>query len=286
MKLIRYPTAAAFLDAAEPALMQEEAKNNLILGIPQQVAAGREYGAEPPYFLSVHDTHQLVAAAIRTPPYNLILHCHENHLEALDRIAEYLIDEGEKLPGAHGTVEATDAFAEAWTKRTGTTARVFMSQRVYCLRQVTPPANVPGRMRWAEESDVPTLARWFLGFFHEAVPEDPPNDPEESARRFLARGRLAVWDTDGIVSMAGSSRGSKNGATVSAVYTPPEHRGRGYASACVAALSQSMLDAGSSFCTLYTDLSNPTSNKIYQDVGYRPVADFAMIAFESEEDAQ
>jgi len=285
MKLIRYPTAEAFLDAAEPTLMQEEAKNNLILGIPQQVATGRKYGAEPVYFLSVHDAHQLVAAAIRTPPYNLILHCEEDRLEALDRIAVHLIDEGEELPGAHGTVEAVDAFAEAWTKRTGTTARVFMSQRVYCLREVTPPSDVPGKMRWAQETDVATLAQWFLGFFHEAVPEDPPTDPEESARRFLARGRLAVWETDDIVSMAGSSRGSKNGATVSAVYTPPGHRGCGYASACVAALSQSMLDEGSSFCTLYTDLSNPTSNKIYQNVGYRPVADFAMIAFETGKEA-
>ena len=78
--------------------------------------------------------------------------------------------------------------------------------------------------------------------------------------------------------MAGSSRGTPNGATISAVYTPPEHRGNGYASACVAALSQWLLDDGKHFCTLYTDLSNPTSNKIYQNVGYHRIADCAMIA--------
>jgi len=282
MKLIRYATASGFLKAAEPTLIVDEAKNNLILGIAEQVATGRDYGAEPPYFLSVHERDRIIAAAIRTPPYNLILYCDEDRRDALDRIADHLVDEEERLPGAHGTIEVVEAFADAWKERTGQVARAVMSQRVYCLTEVTPPTSVPGRMRWAEERDVPTLATWFLGFTQEAVPEDPPADPEANVRRFMSRGSLGVWETDDIVSMAGSSRGSKNGSTVSAVYTPPENRGNGYASACVAALSQAMLDAGSAFCTLYTDLSNPTSNKIYQNVGYRPVADFAMIAFEED----
>jgi hypothetical protein len=80
--------------------------------------------------------------------------------------------------------------------------------------------------------------------------------------------------------MAGSSRGPTNGATVSVVYTPARNRRHGYASACVAALSQSLLDDGYRFCTLYTDLSNPTSNKIYQNVGYRPIEDCTMITFD------
>ena len=282
MKLIRYASASDFLDATEPTLMAEEAKNNLILGIAQQVATGRDYGAEPPYFLSVYEKDRIVAAAIRTPPYNVILYCDEDCRDALERIADHLVDEEEQLPGAHGTVDVVGAFAEAWTARTDRAARVVMSQRVYCLTEVTPPTSVPGRMRWAEERDVPTLATWLLGFTQEAVPEDPPVDPEADVRRFMSRGSLGVWEIDDIVSMAGSSRGSKNGSTVSAVYTPPGNRGNGYASACVAALSQAMLDAGSAFCTLYTDLSNPTSNKIYQNVGYRPVADFAMITFEED----
>jgi len=279
MKLIRYPTAEAFLTAVEPTLMADEAKNNLILGIAGQVAVGRSYGEGQPYFLSVHDEDRVVAAAIRTPPYNVILYCDPDRRDALERIADHLLDEGEQLPGAHGTVDVVGAFAETWTARTGRAARVSMSQRVYCLTEVTAPVDVPGRMRWAEEQDVPTLAKWFLGFIQEAVPEDPPADPEANVRRFMSRGALGVWETDHIVSMAGSSRGSKNGSTVSAVYTPRENRGKGYASACVAALSQAMLDAGSAFCTLYTDLSNPTSNKIYQNVGYQPVADFAMYEF-------
>jgi predicted GNAT family acetyltransferase len=79
--------------------------------------------------------------------------------------------------------------------------------------------------------------------------------------------------------MAAVSRPTPNGISVSLVYTPPEKRGNGYASACVAALSQRQLDAGKRFCTLFTDLSNSTSNALYQRVGYRPLAEFVEIRF-------
>jgi len=281
MNLTTYPNASEFLAVAEAPLMRDEVKNSLILGISQKVSQGRRYGEDPPYFLTVHHQDALIAAAIRTPPYNLILHCEEDCLEALELIAAHLIDRGENLPGAHGTVNVVSSFSELWAIRTDVETHVEMAQRVYCLTEVTAPSDVPGAMRWAEEDDVEILAKWFAAFSEEAVPSDPPPDPEKNVRRFMSAGSLGVWEKDGIVSMAGNSRGSKNGAAVSVVYTPPEHRGNGYASACVAALSQVLLDRGSAFCTLYADLANPTSNKIYQRVGFRPVGDFAMYTFTS-----
>jgi len=86
-------------------------------------------------------------------------------------------------------------------------------------------------------------------------------------------GGLRVWEDNTPVSMAGASGPTPNGIRVGAVYTPPERRRRGYASGLVAALSQEQLDAGKRFCFLYTDLANPTSNKIYQDIGYEAVSD-------------
>ena len=283
MNLRIHPNARAFLAAAEDTLLREEVKNSLILGISEQVSRGRQYGDDPPYFLTVHDQDALIAAAIRTPPYNLILYCEEDRLEALDLVAAHLMDAGETLPGGHGTVKVVSAFSEVWARRAGVEAHVKMEQRVYCLTEVAAPKDVPGAMRWAEEGDVRTLADWFMAFCQEAVPSDPPPDPEKSVRRLMSTGSLGVWENDGIVSMAASSRGSRNGATVSAVYTPPEHRRNGYASACVAALSQVLLDRGNAFCTLYADLANPTSNKIYQRVGFRPAGDFAMVTFASRE---
>ncbi len=283
MNLTTYPNASEFLTVAEAPLMCEEAKNSLILGISRKVSRGRQYGEDPPYFLAVHDQGALIAAAIRTPPYNLILYCEEDRLDALKLIAAHLMDAGENLPGAHGTVNVVSAFSELWASRTGVETHVEMAQRVYCLTEVTAPASVPGAMRWAEEGDVETLAKWFTAFSEEAVPSDPPDDAEKNVRRFMSSGTLGVWEKDGMVSMAGSSRGSRNGAAVSVVYTPPEHRGNGYASACVAALSQVLLDRGSAFCTLYADLSNPASNKIYQHVGFCPVAECAMYTFAAPE---
>ena len=279
MNLTTHETAAGFLDAALDCLLREEAKNNLILGISLRVRDGHSYGAEAPLFLTVHDGETLAAAAVRTPPYNLILHGEPDRLEAVDAIVGYLLETGHTLPGVNGALDVASAFCRAWTRRTGQTFRLQMSQRIYALTHVRPLVDVSGHVRWACEDDVPTLARWFLGFSREAVPSDPPSDPEANVRRFMTSGRLAVWDIGEAVSMAGSSRGTPNGGTISAVYTPPEHRRRGYASACVAALSQALLDAGHRFCALYTDLANPTSNKIYQDVGYNPIADWGAYAF-------
>jgi uncharacterized protein len=284
MNVTNYTTADEFLAVALEPLLREEAKNNLILGISMRIRDGGSYGDDPPLFVTVGDGDSIVATAIQTPPHNLIVHCEPERLGALDAIVTHLIDCGHALPGVNGTVEMAEAFAQRWLPRTGQAVIGRMPQRVYALHHVDVPENVSGRVRWAQEEDVETLAQWFLAFHEEAVPGDPPVDPEKNVRRFMTVGKLAVWDDGGAVSMAGSSRGTRNGATVSAVYTPPEHRRHGYASACVAGLSQSMLDDGYQFCTLYTDLSNPTSNKIYQQVGYRPVADCTMIMFDDEDE--
>jgi predicted GNAT family acetyltransferase len=79
--------------------------------------------------------------------------------------------------------------------------------------------------------------------------------------------------------MAGYAGPTPHGIRIGPVYTPPGQRGRGYASACVARLSQDMLDAGRTYCFLYTDLTNPTSNHIYQQIGYEPVCDVAEYRF-------
>ena len=279
MKLTVHSDAGGFLDAAEKPLLADEARNNLILGIADRVRCGRSYGDESPYFLTVEEDGALVAAAIRTPPFPLIVSCVEDRLDALELLVDHLRAADPDLPGVNGEARAAAAFANRWTERSSGLAEVGMRMRVYALHEVDPPIGVPGRMRLARAEDVDLIAEWTLGFHEEAVPGDPPSDPRENVCRFMESGTMAVWDYGGPVSMAGSSRGSKNGTTVSAVYTPPMHRRNGYASACVAALCQRLLDEGKAFCTLYADLANPTSNKIYQRIGFRPVADAAVYHF-------
>lgn len=280
MKLKVYPNAAEFLAVAEASLMRDEAKNNLILGIARRVKDGTSYGEEPPYFLTVEADREVVAAAIRTPPFPLILHCAEERLEAVEVLVEHLSAADQCLPGVNGAVRSSSRFAEFWGRRLRVRTEIEVKMRIYVVREVLPPVGVPGRMRLANTADVDFLAEWVCAFHAEAVPNAPATDPRAAVLRLLESGMLVVWDDNRPVSMAGSSRSSSNGASVSVVYTPPERRGKGYASACVAALSQLLLDRGYAFCTLYTDLSNPTSNKIYQRIGYRPVADWVTYRFE------
>ena len=115
-----------------------------------------------------------------------------------------------------------------------------------------------------------------------------PADPAEVAGmtdRWLAgRGRaLYLWEDGEVASLAGIGSPTPHGVRVGPVYTPPDRRGRGYASALVAGISQAALDAGRTFCFLFTDLANPTSNHIYETIGYRPVRDVDMWRFERPE---
>lgn len=118
--------------------------------------------------------------------------------------------------------------------------------------------------------DLPVATRFFVEFLHEAMPNDAHADAVERITSSIESGRLYLWvveeaeDTgDKVVSMEGASRGLPTGRTIGPVYTPVEQRGKGYA-----------------YCTLFTDLNNPTSNHIYQQIGYKPVCDYAMYSFD------
>ncbi|MDE2868745.1 MAG: GNAT family N-acetyltransferase [Chloroflexota bacterium] len=122
-------------------------------------------------------------------------------------------------------------------------------------------------------SDMEPLAQWADALNTELRSEDPPPG-EQSVRRRIGLGRMYVWDNGGPVSMAACDGPTPRGIRINFVYTPPEHRARGYASACVADLSQLLLDEGRRFCALFTDLANPVSNRLYARLGYRPICDF------------
>jgi len=279
MRLIEHESVDSFLASVEGRLMAEEERNSLILSIAGRLKTGATYGEESPLLHTVEEEKGLLAAALRTPPHNLVIHCEEGRPDALEAVVERVLELDPDLPGVIGIAETAGRFARIWAERTGEAAVKAMSERLYSLRRVIPPVGVPGRMREAGKDDFDLLIEWFGAFHAEATPDQPLIDPERIVERFMAFGRVAIWDDEGPVSMAGSSRGTSNGATISAVYTPPEQRGNGYASASVAALSKDLLEEGKSFCTLFTDLSNPTSNKIYQRIGYRPVVDYAVYSF-------
>lgn len=171
-------------------------------------------------------------------------------------------------PKVQGPPEVTIAFVQTWEEHTGRKARLEMHECIYQLTHVQAPA-VPGHLRKTSPGDHPLLAEWAIAFTAEAL--NDPLSPEDAAK-VAARDAMFVWEVDGQpVSLAASAGKTPHGIRVNFVYTPPEHRGKGYASANVAALSQQLLNEGNQFCFLFTDLSNPTSNRIYQQIGYQKV---------------
>ena len=273
------PDVDAFLKHAAPTLEAHEDTASLVLGICHNLTTGRTYGDRPPLFASVSDGGEARVFAVRTPPHNLVLFAKEGHPVALEALAERLHAKGHRLPGCHGTSAVAEAFARAWCRVAGCVSVVAMRQKVFRLDTVTPPRPAPGHLRPAEEADIEWLVEWATAFHREAVPGDPDRDQRRVVDWMLAQRNLWVWEDDRPVSLCAAMRPTAHGIAIGLVYTPPEDRGSGYASNCVAAVSQRLLDQGYAFCTLFTDLSNPTSNKIYQAIGYRPLAEFRRIDF-------
>lgn len=273
--------ADAFLSLAGEFLLGREAEHCLILGLAGNLQLGIMALEEAPLLVVVVAGvagDRVAAAALRTPPYNLVLSMVEE-LDAIDALAAALA--GEPLPGVSGPSEPAARFAERWTARTGRRARRSMAERIFRLTTVREPRPAPGRMRLADRADRALLIAWIEAFTREALGKS--EDAEAGVDRMLEGGggrSLWLWeDGDVRVSLCGVGGATPNGIRIGPVYTPPEHRGRGYASNLVAGVSQTQLDAGRGFVTLFTDLANPTSNHVYREIGYEPVADFEVLAF-------
>jgi len=281
VRAVAFESAAGFLSQAEPILRGDEARTSLMYGIVRRLAEGGRYGDEPPVLVCVLAGEEIVALATRTPPYHLIIHAVDLGRDAIPTLVEFLRRRDPDLPGVHAEKEIARQFAEAWTEGHGRNHHVSMEQRLYRLDEVAAVPASPGEFRLAAPADRDLLAAWVCSFITEATPGDSHPDPLAFVDRHIEAGTLGVWDHGGPRTMAAITRGTPRGVAVSLVFTPPESRRQGYASSCVAALSQRQLDAGKSFCTLFTDLSNPTSNAIYQRIGYRPLADITRIDFAS-----
>ncbi|MDQ3097584.1 MAG: GNAT family N-acetyltransferase [Chloroflexota bacterium] len=275
VRLSRPADLPAFEALAGPFLAAREAEHNLMLGICTNLRS-RSYGAEPPYFAIVSAGDRLVAAALRTPPFNIVISMVDDPA-ALPLLTDDVRREYPELPGVLAEKEVARAFVELWGERTGSKGRLKTAERNFQCTRVVPPRPVSGRLRPAAPADRAVLAEWLTSFSQEALGESV--DAAQAGRMAdwwleARERRMSIWEDEGrAASMCGASGETPNGIRIGAVYTPPELRGRGYASACVAALSQAQLDRGRRSCFLFTDLANPTSNKIYRDIGYEPVCD-------------
>jgi len=277
-----YQDASSFLARTRGALESREAANGLMLGIALRLLhEPNTYGSQP-YYATVESEAGLQVAALMTPPYKLQIYAEEGHDRAgLELVAEALLHGEWPVPGVMSHQAVAETFAAIWRDRTGASYRIGMRQRFYELRQVVPPTYPPGEFRPATMEDLDLARQWARGFYEDCFGDGNYERTVATAGEKIKNGTLFLW-VDGVPrSMVGRGRPTPHGEAVSFVYTPPSERRKGCATAAVARLSQRILDEGKLFCTLYTDLSNPTSNSIYQKVGYRPIADVVDLDFES-----
>jgi uncharacterized protein len=280
MQLCKFDTIQAFWHNAQAYLLQREAEHNLLLGISHTLLHYPDRYPEPPYLAIAQTNSQIQAVAMRTPPYKLLL-SKARDFDALTTIAKDLQGYSEQFPGICGPVPEVEAFSQAWQALTGQSFQLAMEMKTHLLTQVKPVAVASGSLRLATESDRPLLMEWYTAFATE-IGELISSDSEKAVNTGLKQQAIYLWE-DGIpVSLATAKPFLQTAARIGPVYTPPEYRKKGYATACVAAVSQKLLEQGCDRCFLFTDLANPTSNRIYHAIGYCPVCDWHDYSFISK----
>jgi predicted GNAT family acetyltransferase len=275
--------ASAFLALAGPLLLQDEARNNLILGITGTLVTRPEVYPEFHLWL-VEESGTPVAAAIMTPPNNLIISDPASE-EALAPLAEVVAGSDVRVPGTLGNEPWVGRFVDTWLDRVGQAAMKTMSHGVFSIDRVQDVPQVPGGPRPADADDLELLIDWLSAFREEADPHSPTDRIPVAVRSRLQRSGSQtgfwIWEVDGVpVSLSGHGGQTPNGIRIGPVYTPERYRRQGYATGLVAAHSAWLLDHGHRFCFLYTDLANPTSNSIYTRIGYRRVAEASRYIFQ------
>ncbi|MFE9724271.1 GNAT family N-acetyltransferase [Streptomyces sp. NPDC005794] len=262
-----------FLDAAGASLAARPAENTLLLTVTATLrdSGPQAYGVEPPVLGWWRGADGEVAGAlVRTPPFLPLLGTAS--AEAVGALADAL-----PLPGVNADRDTARALASRWPRH-----RVDEEHRLYRLGTLVPPSPAPpGRPRTATPADRPLLVGWIRAFGAETGQSG--DRAERIVDERTAHGGLTLWETDGEpVSMAGVSRRIAGTVRVATVYTPPEHRGRGYAAAVTAEVSRVAREEGAREVLLFTDLAHPTSNGVYRRIGYEAVGDRLLITAEPE----
>lgn len=282
MTMVTYNDPKEFMEKVESFLLHDEALNNLPYGVLTRLAQDYEgYKGEEPLLGYLEHEGEIQCVVMRTPPYNVILATNNQLTSSLiAELVDYFETNHIAVPGIIGERKSVEKFADAWGQKTGQTPNVHMEQKIFRLDHVEDVPMSKGEMIKASSDHKELVANWLRCFSEECNEPTLFKQADESAERFVAHQSLRLWMVDGQpVSMVNQSRPTKNGVTVSAVYTPDEHKRNGYASSCVAALSKELLEEGYRFCSLYTDLNNPTSNKIYKRIGYKEIGDSIVIEF-------
>ncbi|EJS70168.1 GNAT family N-acetyltransferase [Bacillus cereus] len=270
-----YEEILRFKEDVTPFLEKNEQENNLILGVLQMVQ-------EPTFMGVAKQGEEIAVVFLQTEEKKqIIVATSEISVVAIKELAKKLTKVYPDIPGLIGNKKVVQKLAEEIAVLENKKTNVVMEQGVYELKQVKKKWNGDGIFREVSSDELPLIEQWIYRFCEDVRLPTTEEEAKQTSHTLLTNHRLFGLEVDGkLVSVAAKTRPTKNNITVNFVYTPKEERKKGFASICVAALSQHLLDEGYKTTTLYTDLANPTSNKIYQEIGYEQIAESVLIFLE------
>jgi hypothetical protein len=278
MQVIKYETAAKFLDDTRQLLLENEAANAIILSYAEEQTRGVKSALSTTFYAVLEDDTPILPAMftaevcplLSLTPYSQQLEDDQPY-EAARILARYFFPKNPRPTGVNGPAHAAREFADEWERLTRCNLEIHHNARLYDCISVEKLHHPEGTANQATPDDYELVKKWRYEFRQDA--NAPLGTSAAQIARHIEEGRYYFWVTDQPVSMAFLARSTGNTTMIGAVYTPQEHRNHGYATAVTAALTQIILDSGKKYATLYTDLDNPTSNSIYQKIGYKPITD-------------
>jgi len=274
VKVRLHDSVTEFRDIVEPLYRRDPVMHTIELTLLQ--AGGFP---DDSLLLSVWDDGGVVGAALQTPPYPLA--CNAIPDISLNAVTSELVKARPDLTGVRGGWSSAVAFADAWQAITGRQSTISTEERLYRLGTLRAPCGVAGASREATDADYGVLVDWVQRFFEDAFGHARHDGSEEFVDTANQVGhRFVLWEVDGTpVSMAMLRVPAADVSRIGPVFTPREERGHGYGSAVTAAAVHLAHRSGTPDVVLFADLANPTSNAIYQRIGFEPVADSVRIDF-------
>ncbi len=267
---------AEFSDQAGP-FLEANLECNVPATVLMSVLSGSYRDVRSVFGYQVDAPGTVTAAAMRTPPSAMLT----SRLapDTVDAVLEAWLRLDPALPGVNGPPETAREVAAVWTRRTGGRAHMARAMAMHSLQQVREPPRPPGgRLRPGTPDERDRLIAWWRAFADEAGGDGAARAEANVDARLLHQS-VFIWDDGGPVSLVAAQPAVAGVVRIGPVYTPPEHRRHGYAGGAVAEVSRRALAAGAHTCMLFTDLGNPTSNKIYYELGYRRFAEWEEYRF-------
>lgn len=272
------PNISDYMEKVENLLMEKEACNHLLLGLMHyyQTTLSKDI-----YLGYITENSDVVYAFMQTPLNHWIL-ADIDHVDEhiIKNLALYLYKRGMKVPGIQGPTWVAKVFVKEWLLLKKTKARLHKNELVYRINKQKKSVYAHELVK-ATNKEHGLVKKWLIHFGKETNETITDIRASQMATKYIENGSLYFWFVNGEpVSMANQSQKTKHGVTINAVYTPDIHKGNGYATNLVATLSQKLLEEGNKFCCLLADKDNPTSNYVYQKVGYEVVGESVVYWFE------